>query len=165
MSPFAHLVSGGKATVAQMFVNNSTGRRGLVCQYDVVCFDEVSGISFDQKDGVNIMKGYMESGKFSRGKESIAGEGGIVMVGNFDVDVEHQQRIGHLLAHSSRRDDTLDHPCLRTRLGRSKDESSCSRTTSVWLAISFPRLGSSSCYQPCSLHDRVTLGGHWAIVT
>ena len=59
ISPYAHLVSGGKATVARMFVNMSSGQRGLVCQYDVVCFDEVSGVSFDQKDGVNIMKGYM----------------------------------------------------------------------------------------------------------
>ena len=96
VSPYAHLVSGGKATVARMFVNMSNGQRGLVCQYDVVCFDEVSGISFDQKDGVNIMKGYMESGEFSRGRESIRAEGSIVMVGNFDVDVQHQQRVGHL---------------------------------------------------------------------
>ena len=96
ISPYAHLISGGKATVARMFVNNSTGQRGLVCQYDVVCFDEVSGVSFDQKDGVNIMKGYMESGEFSRGKESIRADGSIVLVGNFDVDVEYQQRIGHL---------------------------------------------------------------------
>jgi len=108
VSPYAHLVSGGKASVARMFVNNATGQRGLVCQYDVVCFDEVSGISFDQKDGVNIMKGYMESGEFSRGKESIRGFGGIVMVGNFDVDVSHQQRIGHLLGPMppEMRDDT-----------------------------------------------------------
>jgi predicted ATP-dependent Lon-type protease len=49
------------------------------------------------KDGVNIMKGYMESGEFSRGKESIRAYGGLVMVGNFEVDIEHQQRIGHLL--------------------------------------------------------------------
>jgi ATP-dependent Lon protease len=96
VSPYAHLVSGGKATVARMFVNNATGQRGLVCQYDVVCFDEISGVSFDQKDGVNIMKGYMESGEFSRGKESIRADGSLVMVGNFDVDVEHQQRVGHL---------------------------------------------------------------------
>jgi ATP-dependent Lon protease len=96
ISPYAHLISGGKATVARMFVNNATGQRGLVCQYDVVCFDEVSGVSFDQKDGVNIMKGYMESGEFSRGKESIRADGSIVLVGNFDVDVEQQQRIGHL---------------------------------------------------------------------
>lgn len=108
VSPYAHLISGGKATVARMFVNNSTGQRGLVCQYDVVCFDEVSGVSFDQKDGVNIMKGYMESGEFSRGKESIRADGSIVLVGNFDVDVEHQQRIGHLLGPlpPEMRDDT-----------------------------------------------------------
>jgi ATP-dependent Lon protease len=81
-----------------MFVNNATGQRGLVCQYDVVCFDEVSGISFDQKDGVNIMKGYMASGQFSRGKDQIRADGGLVMVGNLDVDVEQQQRVSHLLS-------------------------------------------------------------------
>jgi ATP-dependent Lon protease len=53
-------------------------------------------VSFDQKDGVNIMKGYMESGEFSRGRESIRGDGSIVLVGNFEVDVQHQQRVGHL---------------------------------------------------------------------
>jgi ATP-dependent Lon protease len=108
ISPYAHLISGGKATVAKMFVNNATGQRGLVCQYDVVCFDEVSGISFDQKDGVNIMKGYMASGQFSRAKENIRAEGSIVMVGNLDVEVEQQQRIGHLLSPMppEMRDDT-----------------------------------------------------------
>ena len=98
ISPYAHLISGGKATVAKMFVNNASGQRGLVCQYDVVCFDEVSGISFDQKDGVNIMKGYMASGQFSRGKDNIRAEGSLVMVGNLDVDVEQQQRVAHLLS-------------------------------------------------------------------
>ena len=98
ISPYSHLISGGKATVAKMFVNNANGQRGLVCQYDVVCFDELSGVSFDSKDGVNIMKGYMEAGEFSRGKESIRAEGCIVMIGNFDVDVQQQQRIGHLLS-------------------------------------------------------------------
>lgn len=108
ISPYAHLVSGGKTTVARMFVNMASGQRGLVCQYDVVCFDEISGVSFDQKDGVNIMKGYMESAEFSRGKESIRADGSIVMVGNFDVDVEHQQRIGHLFGPMppEMRDDT-----------------------------------------------------------
>ena len=108
VSPYAHLISGGKATVARMFVHMGTGQRGLVCQYDVVCFDEVSGISFDQKDGVNILKGYMESGEFSRGKESIRADGSLVLVGNFDVDVEHQQRIGHLFGPlpPEMRDDT-----------------------------------------------------------
>lgn len=108
ISPYSHLVSGGKASVARMFVHNTTGQRGLVCQYDVVCFDEVSGVSFDKKDGVNIMKGYMESGEFSRGKESIRADGSIVMVGNFEVDVEQQQRIGHLFGPfpPEMRDDT-----------------------------------------------------------
>ena len=108
ISPYSHLISGGKATVARMFVNNATGQRGLVCQYDVVCFDEISGITFDQKDGVNIMKGYMESGEFSRGKESIRADGSLVLVGNFEVDVEYQQRIGHLFGPMppEMRDDT-----------------------------------------------------------
>jgi ATP-dependent Lon protease len=108
LSPNAHLISGGKATVAKMFVNNATGQRGLVCQYDVVCFDEVGGISFDQKDGVNIMKGYMASGQFSRGKEPIRADGSIVMLGNLDVEVEQQQRIAHLLSPMppEMRDDT-----------------------------------------------------------
>lgn len=111
ISPYSHLISGGKATVAKMFVNNSNGQRGLVCHYDVVCFDEVTGISFDQKDGVNILKGYMASGEFSRGKESIRAEGGVVMVGNFDVDVQQQQKIGHLLSPlpPEMRDDTAFH--------------------------------------------------------
>ena len=51
---------------------NATGQRGLVCQYDVVCFDEISGVSFDQRDGVNILKGYMESGEFSGARRAFA---------------------------------------------------------------------------------------------
>ena len=108
ISPYSHLVSGGKTTVSKMFVNLASGERGLVCKYDIVCFDEISGVSFDQKDGVNIMKGYMESGEFSRGKEPIRADGCMVLVGNFDVDVEHQQRIGHLFGTMppEMRDDT-----------------------------------------------------------
>lgn len=110
ISPYSHLVSGGKATVAKMFVNNANGQRGLVCLYDVVCFDEIAGVSFDSKDGVNIMKGYMASGQFSRGKDQIVAEGSIVMVGNID-DVQQQQKIGHLLSPlpPEMRDDTAFH--------------------------------------------------------
>src|SRR4029077_15431224 len=116
ISPYSHLISGGKATVAKMFVNNASGQRGLVCHYDVVCFDEVSGGAFHQKDGVNILKGYMASGEFSRGKESIRAEGGVVMVGNFEVDVEQQQRIGHLLSPlpTEMRNDTAFHDRLHS---------------------------------------------------
>ena len=108
ISPYSHLISGGKATVAKMFVNNANGQRGLVCQYDVVCFDEVAGISFDQKDGVNIMKGYMASGQFSRGKDNIRADGSLVMLGNLDVSLDQQQRVGHLLSPlpPEMRDDT-----------------------------------------------------------
>lgn len=108
ISPYAHLISGGKATVARMFVNMANGQRGLVCQYDVVCFDEIAGVSFDSKDGVNIMKGYMASGEFSRGKDSIRAEGGIVLVGNLDMDLDQAQRVGHLLGPlpPDMRDDT-----------------------------------------------------------
>lgn len=118
VSPYAHLVSGGKATIANMFVNNATGRRGLVAQYDVICFDEVSGVSFDTKDGVNILKGYMESGEFSRGKESIRADGGIVMVGNFDVDVTEQLRRGHLFGPMPKemRNDTAFHDRIHAYL-------------------------------------------------
>lgn len=118
VSPYAHLVSGGKATVANMFVNNATGRRGLVAQYDVICFDEVSGVSFDTKEGVNILKGYMESGEFSRGKESIRADGGIVMVGNFDVDVEDELLRGHLFRPMPKemRDDTAFHDRIHAYL-------------------------------------------------
>jgi ATP-dependent Lon protease len=108
VSPYAHLISGGKATVARMFVNMATGQRGLGCQYDVVCFDEIAGVSFDSKDGVNIMKGYMASDEFSRGKDSIRAEGGIVLVGNLDMDLDQAQRVGTLLAPlpPDMRDDT-----------------------------------------------------------
>ena len=118
ISPYAHLVSGGKATIANMFVNNATGRRGLVAQYDVVCFDEVSGVSFDTKEGVNILKGYMESGEFSRGKESIRADGGIVMVGNFDVDVADELRRGHLFnpLPKEMRNDTAFHDRIHAYL-------------------------------------------------
>ena len=118
ISPYAHLVSGGKATIANMFVNNRTGRRGLVAQYDVVCFDEVSGVSFDTKEGVNILKGYMESGEFSRGKESIRAEGGVVMVGNFDVSVQDELRQGHLFGPMPKemRDDTAFHDRIHAYL-------------------------------------------------
>jgi uncharacterized protein (TIGR02653 family) len=118
VSPYAHLVSGGKATIANMFVNNTTGRRGLVAQYDVVCFDEISGVSFDTKEGVNILKGYMESGEFSRGKESIRADGGIVMVGNFDVDVQEELRRGHLFGPMPKemRNDTAFHDRIHAYL-------------------------------------------------
>jgi len=88
ISPYCHLVSGGQTTSAQMFVNLSSGQRGLVCLWDVVAFDEAAGIRFTDKNGINIMKGYMEDGAFSRGRDMITAEGSVVFVGNIDGDIE-----------------------------------------------------------------------------
>ncbi|MFH1116442.1 MAG: protease Lon-related BREX system protein BrxL [Pseudomonadota bacterium] len=96
MSPYCHLISGGRTTTAQMFVNLSTGQRGLVCLWDVVAFDEAAGISFTDKSGVNIMKGYMEDGVFSRGRDIITAEGSVVFVGNIDGDIETIVRTSNL---------------------------------------------------------------------
>jgi ATP-dependent Lon protease len=96
MSPYCHLVSGGQTTTAQMFVNLSTGQRGLVCLWDVVAFDEAAGIRFSDKSGINIMKGYMEDGAFSRGRDIINAEGSIVFVGNLDGDIETIVRTSNL---------------------------------------------------------------------
>lgn len=96
LSPYCHLVSGGQTTTAQMFVNLSTGQRGLVCLWDVVAFDEAAGIRFTDKSGINIMKGYMEDGAFSRGRDIITAEGSIVFVGNIDGDIETIVRTSNL---------------------------------------------------------------------
>src|SRR6266545_5278586 len=96
LSPYSHLVSGGQTTTAQMFVNLSTGQRGLVALWDIVAFDEAAGIRFTDKSGINIMKGYMEDGSFSRGRDIIAAEGSIVFVGNIDGDLETILRTSNL---------------------------------------------------------------------
>ena len=97
-SPYVHLIFGDKTTVAKMFLNLASGEPGFVCQYDVVCFDEISGVSFDPKDGVYILKGYMESGEFSRRNKRIRAEGSIVIVGDLEIDLQQQQKIGHMLS-------------------------------------------------------------------
>ena len=96
LSPYCHLVSGGQTTTAQMFVNLSSGQRGLVALWDVVAFDEAAGIKFTDKNGINIMKGYMEDGVFSRGSDVITAEGSIVFVGNIDGDIETIIRTSNL---------------------------------------------------------------------
>ena len=96
LSPYCHLVSGGQTTTAQMFVNLSTGQRGLVALWDVVAFDEAAGIRFSDRSGINIMKGYMEDGTFSRGRDIITAEGSVVFVGNIDGDIETIVRTSNL---------------------------------------------------------------------
>ena len=96
LSPYCHLVSGGQTTTAQMFVNLSSGQRGLVCLWDVVAFDEAAGIRFSDKSGLSIRKGYMEDGAFSRGRDIITAEGSVVFVGNLDGAIETIIRTSNL---------------------------------------------------------------------
>ena len=96
LSPYCHLVSGGQTTTAQMFVNLASGQRGLVCLWDVVAFDEAAGVRFTDRSGLNIMKGYMEDGAFSRGRDIITAEGSVVFVGNLDGDIETIVRTSNL---------------------------------------------------------------------
>src|SRR5260221_1934859 len=96
MSPYCHLISGGQTTTAQMFVNLASGQRGLVCLWDVVAFDEAAGIRFTDKSGLNIMKGYMEDGVFSRGRDIITAEGSVGFVGNLDGDIDTIVRTSNL---------------------------------------------------------------------
>ena len=88
ISPNSVLVAGGQSTVANLFYNMSNGQVGLVGLWDVVAFDEVAGIKFKDKDGVQIMKGYMASGQFSRGKAQIQAKASMVFVGNINQSVE-----------------------------------------------------------------------------
>jgi ATP-dependent Lon protease len=98
VSPNSILVSGGKTTVANLFYNMSTRRIGLVGLFDVVAFDEVAGISFHDNDGVQIMKDYMASGSFARGKAEITANASMVFVGNINQSVESLVKTSHLLA-------------------------------------------------------------------
>jgi len=88
ISPNSILVSGGQTTVANLFYNMGRKTVGLVGLWDVVAFDEVAGINFKDKDGVQIMKDYMASGSFARGKEEKAASASMVFVGNINQSVD-----------------------------------------------------------------------------
>jgi len=88
ISPNSILVSGGQTTVANLFYNMATKQVGLVGMWDCVAFDEVAGIKFKDKDGVQIMKDYMASGSFARGKEEKAASASMVFVGNINQSVD-----------------------------------------------------------------------------
>ncbi len=98
ISPNSILISGGQTTVANLFYNMGARKVGLVGLWDVVAFDEVAGISFKDHDGVQIMKDYMASGSFSRGRESINASASMVFVGNINQSVESLVKTSHLLA-------------------------------------------------------------------
>jgi ATP-dependent Lon protease len=88
-SYYTTVLSGGKATPAGLFINNATGKVGVVGSRDVVVFDEIANTDFtDPKALVSIMQGYMQDGKFSRGKKEILAFASIVLVGNIDVQAK-----------------------------------------------------------------------------
>ncbi len=96
ISPNSILVSGGQTTVANLFYNMSTRQVGLVGMWDCVAFDEVAGITFKDKDGVQIMKDYMASGSFARGKEEKNATASFVFVGNINQSVDVLLKTSHL---------------------------------------------------------------------
>jgi len=97
VSPNSILVSGGQTTVANLFYNLARRQIGLVGVWDVVAFDEVAGISFKDHDGVQIMKDYMASGSFVRGRDSLNASASMVFVGNID-NIQVLLKTSHLLA-------------------------------------------------------------------
>jgi ATP-dependent Lon protease len=98
ISPNSILISGGQTTVANLFYNMARNTVGLVGHWDVVAFDEVAGISFKDKDGVQIMKDYMASGSFARGRDAINAYASMVFVGNINQPVDTMVKTSHLFA-------------------------------------------------------------------
>ncbi|MBW1706769.1 MAG: protease Lon-related BREX system protein BrxL [Deltaproteobacteria bacterium] len=98
ISPNSILISGGRTTVANLFYNLANRTVGLVGLWDVVAFDEVAGISFKDNDGVQIMKDYMASGSFARGRDMINAYAAMVFVGNINQPVDTLVKTSHLLA-------------------------------------------------------------------
>ena len=98
ISPNSILVSGGQTTVANLFYNMAIKTVGLVGVWDCVAFDEVAGINFKDKDGIQIMKDYMASGSFARGKEEKSASASMVFVGNINQSVDVLLKASSLFA-------------------------------------------------------------------
>ena len=98
ISPNSILVSGGQTTVANLFYNLASRTVGLVGLWDVVAFDEVAGISFKDNAGVQIMKDYMASGSFARGRDQVNADASMVFVGNINQPVDTLVKTSHLFA-------------------------------------------------------------------
>ena len=98
ISPNSILVSGGQTTVANLFYNMARKTVGLVGMWDCVAFDEVAGINFKDKDGIQIMKDYMASGSFARGKEEKSASASMVFVGNINQSVDVLLKASSLFA-------------------------------------------------------------------
>ena len=99
ITPYAILISGGQGTVAQLFVNNTTGRVGAVGLWDAICFDESTDKLFKDRDAIPLMKDYMESGSFSRAKGGeISGSASVILNGNINQPVETVLQTSHLFS-------------------------------------------------------------------
>jgi ATP-dependent Lon protease len=96
ISPNTILVSGGQSTVANLFYNMNTRKIGLVGLWDTVAFDEVAGIKFKDKDGIQILKDFMASGSFARGREEKSANASMVYIGNINQDVKVLLKTSHL---------------------------------------------------------------------
>ena len=99
ITPYAILISGGQGSVAQLFVNNTSGRVGAVGLWDAICFDESTDKLFKDRDAIPLMKDYMESGSFSRAKGGeISGSASIILNGNINQPVETVLQTSHLFS-------------------------------------------------------------------
>lgn len=99
ITPYAILISGGQGSVAQLFVNNTTGRVGAVGIWDAICFDESTDKLFKDSDAIPLMKDYMESGSFSRARGGeISGSASIILNGNINQPVETVLQTSHLFS-------------------------------------------------------------------
>jgi len=96
ISPNSILISGGQTTVANLFYNMSQRKIGLVGMWDTVAFDEVAGMTFKDKDAIQIMKDYMASGSFARGKEEKAASASMIFLGNINQSVDVLLKTSHL---------------------------------------------------------------------
>jgi ATP-dependent Lon protease len=165
VSPYAHLVSGGKATVARMFVNNANGQRGLVCQYDVVCFDE--GLRHFLRP-----EGWREHHEGLHGVRRVLARQGEHPRRRLDrhgrqlrcgcrTSAAHRPPVSAHAARDARRHRVHGpHPLLPAGLGRAEAQAGSSPTTSAWSATSSPNASPVAQPEPTGvLQNRIFFGG------
>lgn len=98
ISPYSVLISGGQTSISSLFYNMTRKTIGLVGNWDCIAFDEIAGMGFNNPNGIQILKDYMASGSFSRGKEVIYADASMVFIGNINDTVENMLKISHLFS-------------------------------------------------------------------
>ena len=98
ISPYSVLISGGQTSISSLFYNMNRKMVGLVGNWDCIAFDEIAGMGFNNPNGIQILKDYMASGSFSRGKEVIYADASMVFIGNTNDTVENMLKISHLFS-------------------------------------------------------------------